>query len=345
MNEPSVAIAILNWNGKSFLETLLPALQHLTYPAYAVYVIDNNSSDDSLLFIRAHFPSVTIIALPDNYGFATGYNKGFAEIQEDFYLMMNSDIEVEAGFIEPLVAMMQSDEKIAVCQPKIRSLRNRKMFEHAGAAGGMIDQLGYPFCRGRMFDVVEEDKGQYDDAIQIFWATGTCCLLRKQAYWQVGGMYGFYFMHMEEIDLCWRLNAASWKVMYCPQSIIYHLGGGSLPYHSPRKIYFNFRNNIIMCWRNSPWYVKVWLLPLRMMLDAAAAVQFLLGKQGTYATAIGKAYLHFFRWLLSTEKSTLQQKLSLRKAAGSQVFSVVWAYYVRKKKKYSQLLLPSTAKA
>ena len=337
MNQPSVAIAILNWNGKHFLETLLPALQHLSYPNYVIYIIDNNSSDDSIAFVTAHFPLVKIVLLDDNYGFATGYNKGLRGIKEDYYLMMNSDVEVQPRFIEPLVTMMETDDRIAIIQPKILSLTNKYLFEHAGAAGGMIDMLGYPFCRGRIFDTVEEDKGQYDDAKQIFWATGTCCLIRKKAYWQVGGMYGYYFMHMEEIDLCWRLNSLGYKIMYCPQSVIYHLGGGSLSYSSPRKTYLNFRNNIIMCWRNSPWYVNLWLLPLRMMMDALAALQFLLQKQKQSTIAVGKAYLHFFKWLFSFETDSPQKKLSLRKASGVLKGSIVWKYYIEKKKNWSEL--------
>ena len=334
---PSIAIAILNWNGKHFLETLLPALQHLTYPDYSVYIIDNKSADDSVAFINAHFPLVKTIALDDNYGFATGYNKGLWQIQEPYYLLMNSDVEITPDFIEPLITQMQSDEKIAVCQPKILSLQNKQMFEHAGAGGGMIDVLGYPFCRGRIFDFVEKDEGQYNDALQTFWATGTCCLIRKKAYWQVGGMYGFYFMHMEEIDLCWRLNAMNYKIMYCPQSVIYHLGGGSLSYGSPSKTYFNFRNNIIMCWRNSPWQVKLWLLPLRMMMDVAAALQFLVQKQKSHSKAVVKAYRDFFKWMFSYERDRPRQKLSLRKAAGVACFSVVWKYFVRKKKTYKEM--------
>ncbi len=335
---PSVAIVILNWNGRFFLEKLLPALQHLTYPNYSVYIIDNNSADDSVTFINASFPSVKTIVLDNNYGFAIGYNKGFWEIKEPFYVMMNSDIEVEPNFIEPLMNMMQSDDRIAVCQPKIRSLTNKQMFEHAGAAGGMIDRLGYPFCRGRIFDTVEEDNGQYNEPMQAFWASGTCCLIRRKAYWQVGGMYGFYFMHMEEIDLCWRLHTADYKIMYCPQSLIYHLGGGSLPYQSPRKTYFNFRNNIIMCWRNSPQWVKLWLLPLRMMMDAAAAFQFLVQKQTPHSLAVIKAYRDFFKWMFSYEWDCPKQKLSLRKAAGAAAFSVVWKYFVRKKKTYKEMV-------
>ncbi len=337
MNFPSVAIAILNWNGKHFLETLLPALQHLTYPNYTVYIIDNNSSDDSVSFVNAYFPGVKMIALDDNYGFATGYNKGLWGIKEEFYLMMNSDVEVQSNFIEPLMAMMKSDNKIAVIQPKILSLQNKHLFEHAGAAGGMIDILGYPFCRGRIFDFVEKDKHQYNQPMQIFWATGTCCLIRKKAYWQIGGMYGFYFMHMEEIDMCWRLNSIGYKIMYCPESTIYHLGGGSLSYQSPHKTYLNFRNNIIMCWRNSPWYVNAWLLPLRMMMDFAAALQYLLQKQKENTVAVFKAYRDFFKWMFSAEKDSPLKKMSLRKAPGVLQKSIVWKYYIDKKKTYSQI--------
>ena len=337
MNEPSVAIAILNWNGRHFLKTLLPSLLHLSYPDYTVYIIDNNSSDGSVSFVNTSFPLVKTIVLDDNYGFALGYNKGLWGLKEDYYLMMNSDVEVPQNFLEPMVQMMQSDDKIAIVQPKILSLTNKHLFEHAGAAGGAIDILGYPFCRGRIFDRVEEDKGQYDDAKEIFWASGSCCLIRKKAYWQIGGMYGFYFMHMEEIDMCWRAHSAGYKVMYCPQSFIYHLGGGSLSYQSPRKTYLNFRNNIIMCWRNSPWYVNMWLLPLRFIMDGLAAVQFVMKRQNDNAFAVFKAYFEFLKWMLSDEKDSPKKKLSLRKAPGVFKGSIVWKYYVRKKKTWSDL--------
>ena len=292
-NIPSVGIAILNWNGRHFLQTLLPLLQQLTYPAYTIYVIDNRSTDDSVAFLKNNFPDVKVILLEANYGFAKGYNLGLAAVAEDYYLMLNSDVEVSKDFLQPMVALMESDSTIAICQPKILSLRNKEYFEHAGAAGGMMDILGYPFCRGRIFDTVEKDVGQYNNVRQIFWATGTCCLIRKAAYWQIGGMYDYYFMHMEEIDMCWRLNSLGYKIMYCPQSTVYHLGGGSLSYQSARKTYYNFRNNIIMCYRNSPWYVNCWLLPLRFLMDVAAALQFLAGGNSANTRAVGKAFVEF----------------------------------------------------
>jgi GT2 family glycosyltransferase len=335
---PSVGIAILNWNGRHFLQTLLPLLQQLNYPYYTVYVIDNHSTDDSVLFLKNNFPAVKIIVLDDNYGFAKGYNLGLAAIEEDYYLMLNSDVEVGKDLLQPMVATMESDPKIAICQPKVLALRNKEYFEHAGAAGGMIDILGYPFCRGRIFDTVEKDDGQYNNVQQIFWATGTCCLIRKEAYRQIHGMYDYYFMHMEEIDMCWRLNSAGYKIMYCPQSTVYHLGGGSLPYQSAAKTYYNFRNNIIMCYRNSPWYVNCWLLPLRFLMDVAAALQFAAGGNSANTKAIGRAYVHFFKWLFSKEKETATIKKPLSSLTGVLHKSIVWQYYVLKKKRYTDIV-------
>ncbi len=335
---PSVGIAILNWNGRHFLQTLLPLLQQLSYPNYTVYVIDNNSTDDSVLFLKDQFPLVKIIPLPCNYGFAKGYNLGLAAVEEDYYLMMNSDVEVGKDFLQPMVDLMETDERIAICQPKVLSLRNKSYFEHAGAAGGMIDMFGYPLCRGRIFNTVEKDTGQYDNVAQIFWATGTCCLIRKKNYWQINGMYDYYFMHMEEIDMCWRMNSAGYKIMYCPKSTVYHLGGGSLPYQSSAKTYYNFRNNIIMCFRNSPWFVKCWLLPLRVLMDAAAALQFTVSGNSASAGAVVKAYVHFCKWLFSKEKQTARIKKSLFNLPGVLRKSIVCQYYVLKKKHYSEVV-------
>jgi GT2 family glycosyltransferase len=335
---PSVGIAILNWNGRHFLQILLPLLQELSYPDYTVYVIDNNSTDDSIAFLKNHFPDVKIIPLSGNYGFAKGYNLGLAPITEDYYLMMNSDVEVGKDFLQPMVSLMESDKQIAVCQPKVLSLRNKEYFEHAGAAGGLIDVLGYPLCRGRIFNTVEKDNGQYNDVCQIFWATGSCCLIRKEAYWQVDGMYDYYFMHMEEIDMCWRMNSMGYKIMYCSKAVVYHLGGGSLPYQSAAKTYYNFRNNIIMCYRNSPWYVNCWLLPLRLLLDATAALEFAIGGNSASTKAVGKAYVHFIKWLFSNEKQTAVVKKSLSSLPGVIKKSLVWQYFILRKKHYEEIV-------
>ena len=337
ISAPSVGIGILNWNGKNFLEALLPGLNNLTYPNYTIYVIDNTSSDGSVSYIREFFPSVKIIALDHNYGFAGGYNRGFRQMNEDYYLMLNSDVEVPPGFIEPLLEMMVADKSIAICQPKLLALLQPFKLEHGGAAGGLIDFLGYPFCRGRIFDTSEPDTGQYNTAANIFWASGACCMIRKEAYWKINGMYEFFFMHSEEIDMCWRLITEGYKIMYCPTSYIYHLGGGSLAYQSPRKTYLNFRNNIIMCFRNSPWYILTWLFPLRLVLDVVASLHFLLQKDAANSKAVFKAYYDFIKWLAKEKNKFPKKKKSLLSISCVFKSSIVWQYYIKNIKYYKDL--------
>lgn len=333
---PSVAIAILNWNGKNFLEKLIRQLKQLTYSNYTIYVIDNKSSDDSVTYIHINYPAVKVIELDANYGFAGGYNKGFSVIKDEYYLMMNSDVEVPASFIEPLIKMMQADENIAGCQPKLLSLTDQTLLEHGGAAGGMIDFLGYPLCRGRIFDASERDCNQYNEPAEIFWASGACCMLRRAAYWKVNGMYNFFFMHSEEIDLCWRFISEGYKVKYCPDSYIYHLGGGTLSHQSPRKTYLNFRNNIIMCFRNSPWYNNTWLIPLRIVLDSIAAFRFLL-HDWENCRAVLLAYKDFFKWLVKEKNKFPAKKKSLWSISTVIHTSVVWQYYIKNKRKFNEL--------
>jgi GT2 family glycosyltransferase len=334
---PSVGIGILNWNGLEFLKALLPEIEKLTYSNYTIYVIDNKSSDDSIGYIKTFHPSVTIIALDQNYGFASGYNKGFAFMEEDYYLMMNSDVEVPADFIEPLVEMMESDKEIAICQPKLIALQDKTMLEHGGAAGGMIDMLGYPFCRGRLFETTEADKGQYQSTAQIFWASGAACLIRKEAFRKVNGMYDYFFMHSEEIDMSWRLISEGYKIMYCPNSFIYHLGGGTLAYKSPRKTYLNFRNNIIMCFRNSPWYINLWLMPLRVCLDIIAAIRFLVAEDSANFSAVFIAHKDFLRWLFTEKNKFPPKKKSLISIPVVLKNSIVWQHYIKEIKYYNEL--------
>lgn len=337
ISAPSVGIGILNWNGKKFLEALLPELNNLTYPDYNIYVIDNASTDGSVAYIRKFHPKIKIIALDNNYGFAGGYNRGFAHMHEDYYLMLNSDVEVPPGFIKPLVEMMESDRNIAICQPKLLSLVNHQMLEHGGAAGGMIDFLGYPFCRGRIFDTAEPDYHQYNTSAVIFWASGACCMIRKEAYWKINGMYEFFFMHSEEIDMCWRLVAEGYEIMYCPTSYIYHLGGGSLAYQSPRKTYLNFRNNIIMCFRNSPWHILLWLLPVRIVLDTIASFKFLIEGDKANSSAVFSAHRDFIKWIFTEKNKFPPRKKSLLSIPFVLHTSIVWKYYIRKIKFYSQV--------
>ena len=334
---PSVGIGILNWNGITFLEALLPQLKNLTYFNYTIYVIDNASTDDSLPFIRRFHPEVKVIALDDNYGFAGGYNRGFEKMPEKYYVMLNSDVEVPAGFIKELTEMMESDSTIAVCQPKLLSLSNHKMLEHGGAAGGLIDFLGYPFCRGRIFDTAEEDFGLYNTTAEIFWASGACCMIRSEAYREVKGMYEFFFMHSEEIDLCWRLITAGYQIAYCPTTFIYHLGGGSLAYQSPQKTYYNFRNNIIMCFRNSPWYILIWLLPARVVLDTIASCKFLADGDTANCRSVFRAYKDFAKWVVKEKNKFPADKKSLLSVSSVLKKSIVWQYYIKKIKYYGDL--------
>lgn len=334
---PTVGIGILNWNGKKFLESLLPQLKNLTYPNYTVYVIDNASSDDSVTFLRRFHPKVKIIALDNNYGFAGGYNRGFEKMPEDYYVMLNSDVEVTQGFIKELVELMEDDTNVAICQPKLLSLTNNEMLEHGGAAGGMIDFLGYPFCRGRIFSSSEEDFGQYNTTAAIFWASGACCMIRRESYWLINGMYEYFFMHSEEIDMCWRLIAKGYEIKFCPTAHIYHLGGGSLAYKSPQKTYFNFRNNIIMCFRNSPWYILIWLLPARIILDTIASLKFLSDGDKNNCRSVFRAYRDFLKWLFKEKNKFPEDKKSLLSISFVLKKSIVWEYYIKKIKYYSDL--------
>lgn len=334
---PSVGIGILNWNGKKFLETLLPELYNLTYSNLSIYVIDNSSNDDSLAYLKKFHPRIKTIALDKNYGFAGGYNRGFALMNEEYYVMLNSDVETPPNFIEPLLEMMVADKSIAICQPKILSLTDPQMLEHGGAAGGMMDFLGYPFCRGRIFDTAERDVGQYNTSAPIFWASGACCMIRKEAYWRVKGMYEFFFMHSEEIDLCWQLISEGYQILYCPKSYVYHLGGGTLSYQSPRKTYLNFRNNIIMCFRNSPWQTLIWLVPARIVLDIIASFKFLAEGDRNNWKAVFRAYRDFIKWLRNEKNKYPENRQSLLAIPCVFKNSIVWQYYIRKFKYYSEI--------
>ena len=240
------AIVILNWNGRKMLERYLPSVVENTPDDAAVIVADNASSDGSLDFLAQYYPSVRCLPLDVNYGFAEGYNRALRLVEAQYYVLLNSDVEVTAGWLKPLVDYMDAHDEVAACQPKLLSWTSKGYFEYAGASGGFIDRYGYPFCRGRLFDTVEEDQGQYDQPASVLWATGACLLIRSADYWAAGGLDGRFFAHNEEIDLCWRLHIMGRQVMCLPQSLVYHLGGGTLPKGNPRKTFLNFRNNLTM---------------------------------------------------------------------------------------------------
>lgn len=271
-----------------------------TYSNYEVIVADNASTDDSLSFLRATFPEVTILQMPVNYGFARGYNEALKQVIAKYYILLNSDVEVKQGWIEPVITLMEGDTRIGACQPKILMFGDKSLFEYAGAAGGWIDFLGYPFARGRIFDYCEQDNGQYDSNERVFWASGAAMFVRADLYHDLKGLDEYFFAHQEEIDFCWRLQLAGYQVMACPASVVYHVGGGTLPKGNERKVFLNFRNNMIMLAKNLPVGQRAWKIPLRILLDIISAWKSLLGGEGTYFVAVIEAHFGFYKWLAST---------------------------------------------
>lgn len=302
-----VAIVILNYNGVNFLRQFLPIVEQHSEGA-RIIVADNASTDNSVEYLQAFHSNVEVICLKENYGFAGGYNIALKEINAQYYLLLNSDVEVTAGWLAPLVKAIQSEETIAAVQPKVLAYHNRNAFEHAGAAGGFIDALGYPFCRGRLFNAVENDHGQYDNTTEIAWATGACSLIRADLFHDFGGFDEDYFAHMEEIDLCWRFRNTGYKIIAEPTATVFHVGGGTLNYQSPKKTYLNFRNSIYTLLKNER--NKVWLkLSARLILDGVAGVKFLLDGQFAHTLEILYAHLSFYTNLYSTmHKRNLNKK-------------------------------------
>jgi len=330
-----IAVVILNWNGKTFLEKFLPNVVECSADVAEVIVADNASTDDSVDFLKQHFPTIRLIQNAENGGFSKGYNDALKQIDADYFVLLNSDIEVTKNWIQPVIDLMESDSKIAVCQPKIRSYHEREKFEYAGGAGGFIDKFGYPFCRGRIFDTTEIDTGQYDDVCEIFWATGAAMFVKASIYKEFGGLDEDFFAHMEEIDFCWRVKNAGYKVMYCPDSTVFHVGGGTLPKSSSRKTYLNFRNNLSLIYKNSS--NRFFVFFMRSMLDEVAALKFLLGGSFGDFAAVYKAYFHFFKMLPKNRKKRKQQKTICKKLVGLSPFSIVWKYYIQQRKKFDQL--------
>lgn len=334
-----VAIVILNWNGEKMLRKFLPSvIEHS--PQAQVYVADNASTDGSMALMEACFPSVKTIVLDRNWGFAEGYNKALAEVDAEYFVLLNSDIEVTPRWLEPLVAFMDTNNDVAACQPKLLSETKRDSFEYAGASGGFIDRYGYPFCRGRIFDVVEIDNGQYDDVCDIFWATGACLMVRSEDYWKAGGLDGRFFAHNEEIDLCWRLRLLGRRVCCIPQSSVYHVGGGTLPKGNPRKTFLNFRNNLTMLYKNLPQSELRKVMFVRWLLDYVAAWQTLVFK-GNYGDfkAIYKARRAFRKWRkdFDADRQRIHYVAVNSHIPERRNISVLWQYYVKKHKTFADL--------
>jgi hypothetical protein len=334
-HQPSVAIVILNWNGKKFLQQFLPSVMASAYSNKRVIVADNGSTDDSVAFLQQQFPAVEVLISKKNYGFAKGYNFFLEQIKTDYYILLNSDVEVEAGWLEPVIALMESNSSIAACQPKILSYHNKHLFEYAGSAGGWMDTLGYPFSRGRVFDELETDHGQYNDIAPIFWASGAALFVKAELFHQMDGFDEFFFAHQEEIDLCWRLQRSGYLIYTCPQSVVYHVGGGTLPSGNPMKVYLNFRNNLVMITKNMPLQQLIWKLPLRIGLDAVSAWKELLSGKPGYWKAVYKAHFAFAAWFLGKRKTEPKGYPPLQ---GLYKGSIVWQYFVKKRRTFSEIV-------
>lgn len=330
------AVIILNWNGEKYLDQFLPSVvKYSNGEAISVVVADNGSTDNSVNLIRTHYPSIRVIELNQNYGFAEGYNQAIRLVEADYVVLLNSDVEVTANWLNPMLDYLDSHPEIAACQPKIRAYNNRTHFEHAGAAGGMMDKLGYPFCRGRIVGYVEEDNGQYDTICNIFWATGACMLIRRKAYIDNGGLDADFFAHQEEIDLCWRLLCRGYKIVCLPQSVVYHVGGASLSYQNPRKTYLNFRNNLLLLYKNLP-EKKLWqIMIIRFIMDYAAALQFLLTGQWQNFRMVFRSRRDFLKMKkrFATKRSDNLSHTTIPYPAEIADRSIIWDYYIRGKRK------------
>lgn len=332
-----VAVVILNWNGAELMKRFLPSV--LKYTKGRVYVADNASSDHSLEMLRKSFPDVRTVRLNKNYGFAEGYNQALASIEAEYYVLLNSDVELKSEWVTPMLEYMEAHPQVAVCQPKILSQVAPDCFEYAGASGGFLDALGYPFCRGRIFNTVEKDCGQYNNVLPIFWATGAAMMVRADVYKDNGGLDGRFFAHMEEIDFCWRLRSRGYGIVCIPSSVVYHVGGGTLPQKNPRKTFLNFRNNLYMLYKNLSDEQLNSVMRLRMLLDVLAAFQFLVkGEYGSFK-AVFEAYKVFFRSKKQFLRSRRENvsKTILKTIPEQFPYSILWEYYVRRHKTFTEI--------
>ncbi|MDZ4665035.1 MAG: glycosyltransferase family 2 protein [Bacteroidota bacterium] len=334
-----LAVVILNYNGKHFLEKFLSNIINFSSP-HEVIVADNASTDDSISFLKNNFSKVKLIQNSTNVGYAGGYNEALKQIDSEYYVLLNNDVQVKPNWLQPLVELMDSDTKIAACQPKLLDQKNKNIFEYAGASGGFMDAYGYPFCRGRIFESIEEDKGQYEDIKEIFWASGACLMVRSNIFWQVGGFDTDYFAHMEEIDLCWRMQNFGYKVYVEPNSYVYHVGGGTLQKQNAHKTFLNFRNSLITLTKDHPSKGLLFKLWVRLNLDGIAGAKFFFSLQPQHCFAILRAHFAFY---FSIGK-TLKKRKQLKALNGyepqfdnSYNKSIVYAYFIKGKKKFNEL--------
>ena len=337
-NQPTVAVVILNWNGRKYLEQFLPSVLASTYKNLVIYVADNGSTDDSVSFLTGKYPEIKILSYPTNEGFAGGYNRALKQVKEEYLVLLNSDIEVTPGWLEPAVDLFSRHPDLAAIQPKILDYNNKAYFEYAGAAGGWIDRFGYPFSKGRIFDITEKDERQYDTPTEIFWASGASMIIKKSVFNEVGGFDPFFFAHQEEIDLCWRIHLAGYKIMSCPSSVVYHIGGGTLAKDNPNKIFLNFRNNLIMLWKNLSGFEAIYVLSVRFLLDAISAWKNLIVGKYPYFIEVAKAHMGFMGWLISGRGQSVFPVKRFGPVKGIYKGSVVWQHFILGKNKFSEII-------
>jgi GT2 family glycosyltransferase len=327
-----IAVVILNWNGVQLLEQFLPSVVKYS-PEATIYIADNASTDDSISFVLINFPTVKIVKNDANLGFAGGYNEALKHIDADIYALVNSDIEVTENWLQPIVKTFETEAETAIIQPKILDFKNKECFEYAGAAGGYIDQYGYPFCRGRIFDTLEKDAGQYDDTCEIFWASGACFFIRSQVYKELKGFDADFFAHQEEIDLCWRALNKGFKIKYNSKSVVYHVGGATLQQGNPKKTFLNFRNSLLMLTKNLPQEKLYRILFIRMILDGIAGIQFISQGKFAHFNAIFKAHFSFYRlFSINYKKRDSNQSKNYY-----QLKSIVYQYFVNNGKVFGNL--------
>ncbi len=341
MSACKVAIVILNWNGKNLLEKFLPSVVNYSKnDGCEVIVADNGSTDSSLNFLSTHYPTVRQIHLDQNYGFTGGYNRALKQVEAEYYLLLNSDVETTPEWLTPLITHMDANKNTAVCMPKILSYNQKNTFEYAGAAGGFIDKYGYPFCRGRILSEVEEDNGQYDNALEILWTSGACMLIRSSVFWQAGGFDESFFAHMEEIDLCWHIKRLGYNIACIPSSTAYHLGGGTLSYNDPRKLYYNHRNNLYMLYKNLPKRRFKRRILSRLILDGISGAMYLFSLKFSAFKAILKAHRDYrqHKPQLKKKREQLLQLSATENITGIYPHSIVLKFYRTKKRlKFSDL--------
>ncbi len=335
-----VAVVILNWNGKKYLEQFLPSLiRNTNFDNTKIIIADNNSKDDSIDFLGNNYSDLRLIELDKNYGFTGGYNKALNQIEAEYFVLLNSDIEVTENWLSPLISLMDSDKSIAACQPKIKSFHQKDHFEYAGASGGFIDKYGYPFCRGRRLDKIEVDNNQYNNIIDVFWATGACMVVRADLFKSLDSLDNDFFAHMEEIDLCWRLKNRGYRIVVNPKSTVYHIGGGTLPNNSPFKLYLNYRNNLFLLYKNLPKGKLFPILFTRMILDGISALLFLAKFSFASFGAVIKAHIHFYKSLKKLRAKRKELLLNNVINNHKEIYprSIVIDYFIRKKQLFKNL--------